>query len=98
MASEKTSDADGDGDEGASQATSVASSGSALSKVSLASGSEDERLPMKRGEAKRRYKNRTCTKKPSVSLGRILPVQSLLVCVRAAMFLLGVPWSSLAPI
>jgi hypothetical protein len=88
--SEKTSDAEDD--EQASQATSVASSGSGESKVSLGYDSEDGKPPLKRTHAKRMYRARAGSKKPSISLDRVMPVKGVTVCIRAGMFLLGVSW------
>lgn len=82
----KTSECD---DEQASQATSSAHTSSA-SRVSLGAASQGGRSPGPRAMNVRRYKARVGAKKPSIRLDKILPTQSLLVvCVKAAMFLLG---------
>lgn len=81
----KTSESD---HEQASQATSSARTSSA-SRVSLGVVSTGGRSPKPRAMNVRRYKARAGAKKPSIRLDKILPSHGLLVCVKAAMFLLG---------
>lgn len=84
---QQTSDGADDED---SQATSESCPSSLDSRVSLGNDYEGGRSPPQPVQNKRTYKARASAKKPSVRLDRILPLKGLCVCLKAAMFFLGV--------